>query len=68
MTMPKDEELLQRVISRQARLTRRQLENKQRKHIPLWSKVAEMFSLGSTYSKHLCLRFNFNPEDGSEVA
>jgi hypothetical protein len=31
--------------------------------IPLWSAVADRFSLGSTYATQLCCRFDFDPNE-----
>ena len=51
-----DDELLRRVI------VGLQAAGKGTRKIPLWSVVASMTTLGSTYSAQLCVRFGLDPD------
>lgn len=37
---------------------------KKRRHVPAWSRISDLFALGSTYSAQLCRRFGVDPETG----
>lgn len=45
-------------------LLRRAVQTARGKHSgPRWAAVSERFLLGSTYSRQLCERFGFNPDE-----
>ncbi len=58
MTMPTDEELLHRVVK-----SLKTGVSARRRKIVRWSLVSDRFLLGSTYSRDLCVRFGFDPEE-----
>ena len=53
-----DAELVRRVIDNAAVRAR----SPSARTVPLWSKVGDRFSLGSTYSAQICRRFGFDPD------
>ncbi|WP_294138297.1 hypothetical protein [Sphingomonas sp.] len=54
-----DAELVRRVVEGQ----RVQPRSSRGRTVPMWSKVSDRFCLGSTYSKQLCERFGFDPDE-----
>jgi len=54
-----DAELIRRVLGSLRRISR----TDRARTVPLWTKVATRFCLGSTYSMQLCRRFGFNPDE-----
>lgn len=54
-----DEDLLRRAMSN---LFPRSIR------VPAWSRVSDVFGLGSTYSRQLCVRFGRDPETGKPTA
>lgn len=51
-----DEQLLRRLVSGLR-------GQRGRRRVPLWTKVSDRLSLGSTYSRQLCRRFGFDPDE-----
>lgn len=54
-----DAELVRRVVEGQ----RIRPRSSGGRTVPMWSKVSDRFCLGSTYSKQLCERFGFDPDE-----